>query len=402
MTLNNGNDVKMKIETNDPRLTGYALGALTPDALQRLEGELDECPASLAFAEELSMTAALLGEALAAEPANALTAEQRAAVAAELSGQASSTPPAVPAVLVQPSRRKVTRKRWRGAPRVRIFSVVMAAAAVLLMVVGLVFVAVRGGAPEQRKQLVDDRPRLHPLTPEGARFGGGPPPRPAQRPAQRPAPSTPASRRVGGSLPSRLTPKTSGKAPGLRLSAEQIRAVLLTATPAVRSCRSKYRGAGLLKVRITIQPTGKVEASVVGAFAGTPMGYCILGAMHTLRFPSFSGAPITFVYPYRLMIGTTKPPAPHTPEQQRALNRAKGLLAKAQNAYVAGNHGRAVKLCKQVLKYIPGHYKAVQILGASSCYLREAKDAQWAYDRVATSYRPLLKKVCLNNGVELR
>ncbi len=135
-----------------------------------------------------------------------------------------------------------------------------------------------------------------------------------------------------------------------------------------------------------------------------------MGALYPLRFPRFTGAAVTFVYPYRIVAGKPIPqlkplPEPRSkskPLEQGDLVKAKQLLAKAQNAYVAGNHQRAVRLCKQVMQYVPGHYKAVQILGASSCYLREAKDAQWVYDRVAVSYRPLLKKVCQNNGIDLR
>ena len=37
-----------------------------------------------------------------------------------------------------------------------------------------------------------------------------------------------------------------------------------------------------------------------------------------------------------------------------------------------------------------------------ACYLRNKVKAQWAADRVADTYRPLLKKVCLNNGVQLK
>jgi len=84
------------------------------------------------------------------------------------------------------------------------------------------------------------------------------------------------------------------------------------------------------------------------------------------------------------------------------LNQAQQLLNSAQAAYVAGNHRRAVQMCKQVLKLQPDHYKAVQILGAASCYLKNRGDAQWAYERVARTYQPLLRKVCLNNGVALK
>jgi len=84
------------------------------------------------------------------------------------------------------------------------------------------------------------------------------------------------------------------------------------------------------------------------------------------------------------------------------LNQAQQLLNQAQAAYVAGNHKRALQLCTEVLKLVPNHYKAIQIMGASACYLRNKVKAQWAADRVTDTYRPLLKKVCLNNGVQLK
>jgi hypothetical protein len=77
------------------------------------------------------------------------------------------------------------------------------------------------------------------------------------------------------------------------------------------------------------------------------------------------------------------------------------LIQAAQQAYVAGNHRRAVLFCQQLLKLHADHYKAIQIIGASSCYLRDLPKAQWAYDRVKPSYKPLLRKVCINNGVML-
>ena len=77
------------------------------------------------------------------------------------------------------------------------------------------------------------------------------------------------------------------------------------------------------------------------------------------------------------------------------------LLHRAQNAYVAGNHKRALQLARQTLEAVPEHHKAIQLLGASACYLRRRTDAQWAYERVKISYRPLLRKICLRNSVVL-
>jgi hypothetical protein len=78
------------------------------------------------------------------------------------------------------------------------------------------------------------------------------------------------------------------------------------------------------------------------------------------------------------------------------------LVQSAQQAYVAENYSQAIIYSRQLLKLHAGHYKAIQIIGASSCYLKDLPKAQWAYDQVSPSFRPLLRKVCLNNGVPLK
>jgi hypothetical protein len=95
-------------------------------------------------------------------------------------------------------------------------------------------------------------------------------------------------------------PKT--KDPGLprTLSKVQIRAVMRRSMPRVRGCYDKYRQAGLVQVRITIKPNGRADGTVVGKFAGTATGFCVLGGIHKAVFPKFSGPPITFTYPFKL------------------------------------------------------------------------------------------------------
>jgi hypothetical protein len=90
--------------------------------------------------------------------------------------------------------------------------------------------------------------------------------------------------------------------PGLprTLSKTQIRAVMRRAMPRVRGCYDKYRQAGLVQVRITVKPNGRADGTVVGKFAGTATGFCVLGGIHKAVFPKFSGAPITFTYPFKL------------------------------------------------------------------------------------------------------
>jgi len=102
-----------------------------------------------------------------------------------------------------------------------------------------------------------------------------------------------------------------------------------------------------------------------------------------------------------------RPPKPKPPKPKPAgptladLERAKKIVHQASQSYVAGNHARAIQLAKQALKLAGGQKMAIQIIGASSCYLKKARDAKWAYNRLPPQQRNLLKKVCQKNGVNL-
>ncbi len=84
------------------------------------------------------------------------------------------------------------------------------------------------------------------------------------------------------------------------------------------------------------------------------------------------------------------------------LNQAQQILKQAQNAYVAGNHRRAIQLAQQVLKLVPKQIEAIKILGSSACFQKNQKQAQWAFDRLKPTDRALLKKVCIRNQVILQ
>ena len=84
------------------------------------------------------------------------------------------------------------------------------------------------------------------------------------------------------------------------LSQVQVRGAMRPVLPQVRACYDKYQVPGLVKVRFTVQPGGSSEARVVGKFAGTPTGFCVLNAARSARFPSFSGGARSFIYPFKL------------------------------------------------------------------------------------------------------
>jgi len=103
---------------------------------------------------------------------------------------------------------------------------------------------------------------------------------------------------------------------------------------------------------------------------------------------------------------TKKPvvrPPPPPPEQPTAAQtqQAKTLLKQARTSYVAGKHAYSIQQAKQVLKLMPGNPDAIQIIGAASCYLKQAGQAKWAYDRLRPAVRNLVRNICIRNGINL-
>jgi hypothetical protein len=92
-----------------------------------------------------------------------------------------------------------------------------------------------------------------------------------------------------------------------------------------------------------------------------------------------------------------------TAREFAALEKAKALLGRAEQAYIKGDHRRSMKLARQVLELKPEHYhyKALQILGASACYQRQTATARWAHQRLKPEARALLKKICDRSGTQL-
>jgi len=76
----------MTLDTNDPKLTAYALGELDEPARREVEAALEGDEAARRAVEEIRSVAGMLTEQLAAEPAPGLTAEQRRAVQVQPAG----------------------------------------------------------------------------------------------------------------------------------------------------------------------------------------------------------------------------------------------------------------------------------------------------------------------------
>ncbi len=80
---------------------------------------------------------------------------------------------------------------------------------------------------------------------------------------------------------------------------------------------------------------------------------------------------------------------------------AMDLLRSAQEAFVSGNHQRAVTLALKALKLKPESTAALQIWGAASCYLKRAGDARAAAARLPKGSRDMLRRVCQPHGIRL-
>ena len=85
-----------------------------------------------------------------------------------------------------------------------------------------------------------------------------------------------------------------------------------------------------------------------------------------------------------------------------SLQKAGALTRKASNLYVDQDYAAAIKVARQALKYSRGNSMAIQIIGASACYLKQKARINWAYKRLPPKKRSLLKVVCQRNGVQIK
>ena len=103
----------------------------------------------------------------------------------------------------------------------------------------------------------------------------------------------------------RTVPRSRGPAPPPRRSAAGAlpKRVLSCGMVAVQSevaaCFDRYKVPGIVMVNVVIARSGKVSAAIAkGAFAGTPTGACVEGAVKTAVFPPSDG--IVILYPFAL------------------------------------------------------------------------------------------------------
>jgi len=103
-----------------------------------------------------------------------------------------------------------------------------------------------------------------------------------------------------------------------------------------------------------------------------------------------------------------RPPRPKVPPKKVEVTtpadpeQAAELVRQAQEAYANNSHARAIELARKALKLQPGNKLAIQIMGASACYLKNQAAAQSAYQKLPPAQRNMLRTVCQNNGITLQ
>ena len=134
--------------------------------------------------------------------------------------------------------------------------------------------------------------------PDPSRTEGDPPgPAPVDPPQKAPAdPAHPDE----AAPPPKTRPRFTVPPPE-QLSRLEILAAMKRVKPRAQACFARYRQPGLLQVRLTIAPTGRVtSARAEGALAGSETARCVEGAARTASFRSSRRAPAAVTWPFLL------------------------------------------------------------------------------------------------------
>ena len=102
----------------------------------------------------------------------------------------------------------------------------------------------------------------------------------------------------GERQPARAARQPSAPAALPALEKQHINAGVRGVRGQVRACFDRFRVPGTARLRLTIEPEGRMgRVEVGGTFAGTPTGACLERAFMQARFPRFGGRALTVVYP---------------------------------------------------------------------------------------------------------
>ncbi len=182
------------------------------------------------------------------------------------------------------------------------------------------------------------------------------------------------------------------------LSREAVIGAITAIRPQLDACYQRYRLAGVATVDLTIAPSGTVTSAALappthgwGDFASaSPTGACIVRAVLTIRVPPFAGGPHRIDYPIVLRAPAAAPATGPA---------ATGAADRAQQAYVAGRFADAIALARQAVADDP--QPAWRVIGASSCFLRDAQQATAAWQQLDAAGRRFIEYVCARHQVPL-
>jgi hypothetical protein len=122
--------------------------------------------------------------------------------------------------------------------------------------------------------------------------GGG-----AKQPAGDDKPKDDLDKSIEDLLNSPVEKKKVDKPDKTELTSQELRAGLKAVEGDAKACYAKHQEAGTVKVKLTIDPSGKVsKAAATGSFAGTPSGDCVASALKGATFPAWDGAPMSTQY----------------------------------------------------------------------------------------------------------
>lgn len=89
------------------------------------------------------------------------------------------------------------------------------------------------------------------------------------------------------------------------LTTTDVTKAVAEARPGMKDCFSQYAGeleGATIRARLTIAPNGEVTGVVIASaeYAGTALGNCVRDKMNKMKFPAFSGSPVTKTISVRL------------------------------------------------------------------------------------------------------
>jgi len=168
--------------------------------------------------------------------------------------------------------------------------------------------------PAERKHAKAERRGEHEARPAAkpAREAAVKEPKPAAAKAEEPAIEAPRpGTKRGDDLDELLKAGTAAKKEERKADAdeslpdtlgqEQIKTGMSAVRSKVQACFEKYQVPGLAKLNVSISKAGAVtSARIMGDFASSPTGDCVVAAVKGATFPRFKGKPLSISYTFLL------------------------------------------------------------------------------------------------------